>query len=347
MAASPPAPPSPERELPSARNRLENLLLRWTRWLLGRLPVPWVPALGSGFGWAVYRLTGFARRRTLGNLDIAFGSGMPPAQRRAAALRCYRHFGATLFEFLVLPRLTGPEVLERIDFANRAVLDTALAQGKGVILFGTHFGGWELLDAGLAAAGYPLTVYTGGQRNTLVDGQINEIRQATGQATVGRHPGGVRGLLRALRAGRIVALAADQHESTKRHYVSFFGQPVSVAPGPYQLARHSGAPALFANTVRTGSFRYRCTFEALRPPDPERDEERDLLEFTQQAFALLERDVRAHPDHYFWMHRRFRPIPREVVLSAANREFLASRLGAPVDAFWEAEAEPPAEPGRP
>jgi len=340
--ASPSSTPA-TRHSQSARDRLEARWARWARSLLALFPVPWVSAAGSGFGWAVWRLTGFARWRTLRNLDIAFGAALEPARRDAIARRCYRLFGATLFEFLSLPRLTKAQVLERIAFANPALLDAALAKGKGVILFGTHFGNWELLDAGLAAAGYPLTVYTGGQRNALVDGQINEIRKATGQATVPRHPGGARDLLRALKAGRIVALAADQHESTKRHYVAFFGQPVSVAAGPYQLARHTGAPVLFANTVRTGPFRYRCAFELLVAPDPERDEELDLLEFTQRAFALLERDVRAHPEHYFWMHRRFRPIPREVALSPTNRTFLASRLSGPLDAYWE---EAPGQPPR-
>lgn len=332
MTGSPSARPTASPPSASARDRLEAVLLRAMRWLVEMLPGDWASAAGSAFGCAVY-IAGFVRRQTLRNLDIAFGAAWSPAQRRDAAVRCYRHFGATLFEFLSLPRLTPAQVLERIAFANPALLDAALARGKGVIVFGTHFGGWELLDAGLAAAGYPLTVYTGGQRNTLVDDQINDIRQATGQATVPRNSGGARGLLRALKAGRIVALAADQHESTKRHYVSFFGQPVSAAAGPYQLARHSGAPVLFANAVRSSRFRYRCTFDLLEPPDPGRAEERDLLEFTQRAFTLLERDVSAHPDQYFWMHRRFRPIPREVVISPVNREFLAGRLSGPVDGF--------------
>jgi KDO2-lipid IV(A) lauroyltransferase len=184
-----------------------------------------------------------------------------------------------------------------------------------------------------------MTTYTGGLKNILVDDLINTRRRASGLDTVPRFPNGARGLLRALKRKRITGLVADQHESTKRHYVAFFGQPVSVAPGPYQLARHSGAPVVFASGVRVGPFRYRVNIETLPPPNPEGDEELDLLEFTQRAFALLERDVRAHPEQYFWMHRRFRPIPAEVELTPVNRRFLEGRLSGPIDAFWEHAAQ--------
>lgn len=255
--------------------------------------------------------------------------------------RCYRHFGALLCEFLSEPRVKG-RLPDHIVFDNLPLLSAALAQGRGLVLVAGHFGNWELVSPGLVAAGYPVTGYTGGLRNTLVDDQINAIRAFMGTKPVGRRSGGARGLLRTLRAGQIVALVADQHESTKRHYVAFFGQPVSIAAGPYQLARRSGAPVLWVRTLREGRFRYRATFEPLPGPHPEAEEEHDLLEFAQHMFALLERDTRAHPDHYFWMHNRFRMIPREITLSERNREFLAGRLRDSVDAFQEPPAAEPA-----
>ncbi len=344
--------PSPSEEVQdaaqahTARERLEARSVRLAMGMLGWLPLAWASGCGSALGWFLFRVVGFARREALRNLDIAFGDTLPIRARWAVAGRCYRLFGALLCEFLSLPRLKGERLWRHFVFDNLQVLAAAHAAGRGVVLLSGHLGNWELVGAGMVAAGYPITVYTGGQRNALVDGQINAIRAATGQRPVGRYSGGVRGLLRALRAGHVVALAADQHESTKRHYVAFFGQPVSVAAGPYQLARRSGAAVVYVRAVREGRFRYRATFEALpgaRPGAlPEAEEERDLLEFAQRMFALLERDVRAAPEHYFWMHRRFRPIPPEVTLSEENRAFLAGRLRGPVDSFREQPAAVPA-----
>lgn len=322
----------------SPRDRFEARLLRWARAILRLLPLPAVSAAGAAFGWFMFRVAGFARDQALRNLAIAFGRTLSESERRQVALACYRLYGAMVGEFLSLPRLKGAELTRRVVFANPGVLDAAMAQGRGVLLFVAHFGSWESTGAALAGAGYPTTVYAGGQRNTLVDSQLNAIRAATGELLVTR-TGGARALLRALKAKHVTALVADQHESTKRHYVSYFGQPVSVAPGPYQLARHSGAPVVFSTSVRTGPFRYRVTFEAMPGPASGRlsveAEERDLLEFLQRGFAKLERDARANPDHYFWMHRRFRPIPWDVTLTQVNRAFLEPRLSAPLDSFCE------------
>jgi Kdo2-lipid IVA lauroyltransferase/acyltransferase len=336
MTASVPSEAPVERH--TARERLEARLLRWSRRLLRLLPLPWVSVLGGALGWFLFTVTGFARAQALRNLEIAFGGTLPERERRSVARRCYQLYGAMVAEFLSLPRLKPKDLARRLSLTNPEVLDAARAEGKGVLLFVAHFGSWETLGAALAAAGYPITVYAGGQRNTLVDDQINGIRTAMGEVAVTRWNGGARGLLRGLKARHITALVADQHESTKRHYVSYFGQPVSVSPGPYQLARHTGAPVVFATTVRAGLFRYRTTFEAMPKPRTDIDEERDLLEFLQRAFAKLERDTRAHPDHYFWMHRRFRPIPAEVTLTPANRAFLEGRLAGTVDSFWEQQA---------
>jgi Kdo2-lipid IVA lauroyltransferase/acyltransferase len=318
----------------SARDRFEARLVRLAQAVLGALPLTGASLLGSAFGELLYRI-GFARGRTAHNLDVAFGASLSPDERARVVRRCYRHFGEALSEFLAFRGHAVADIAAHLTLANREVLDAALAEGKGVLLEMAHFGSWEILEAGLTAAGYPLTLYAGGQRNGLVDDQINATRRHLGAVAISRSPTGVRGLLRALKAGHITALVADQHESTKRHYVSFFGQPVSAVPGPYQLAKHTDAPTVFVRTVRVGRCRYRAEFDRLAPPQQSGNEEQDLLAFTQQLFTALERDVRAHPDHYFWMHRRFRPIPWDTSLTDGNKAFLAPRLSGPVDSFWE------------
>jgi KDO2-lipid IV(A) lauroyltransferase len=338
MTGSAPTKPAAASEKITLLQRVEALFIGTIIACLSRVPATAVPRIGAGLGWVLYNVFRFARKQVMRNLQIAFGD-LPESERKAIARRCYLFFGSNFCEALAVRGLTPQQRLERVTFANPEVMDAALAQGKGVLLFVAHFGSWEALGPAIVTAGYPFTVFTGGMKNPLVDEQINSLRRSSGLDTVPRSPTGARGLLRALKAGRISGLVADQHESTKRHYVSFFGQPVSVAPGPYQLAKHTGAPVVFGTTVRIAPLRYRATFEFLPPPDPSAEAELDLLEFTQRAFALLERDVRAYPDHYFWMHRRFRPIPREVSLTPVNRKFLESRLSGPVDAFWEDAAQ--------
>lgn len=304
------------------RNRLEALAVVLLRGFTGLLPLRWVSAPGAAMGWLLFHGFRLARRATLSNLAMAFPH-LPEDERRRIAARCYRFFGAVLWEFLNLGRIPHHRLGEFIELADRDVLDRALAEGRGVVLVSGHLGHWELMAGALAAAGYPVSMYVGGQSNALVDGLMNAVRRALGPETIGR--GNLRGLLKALRERRVVALLADQHEHTKRWYVCFFGQPVSAVSGPAQMLRRSGAALVFGACLRAGTFRYRARFRALPLPPPAESEEQDILNVTQVIFDALEAAAREHPEQYFWMHRRFRPIPKSARLSESNRRWLAER----------------------
>src|SRR5690349_19541447 len=152
---------------------------------------------------------------------------------------------------------------------------------------------------------------------------MNAVRRSMGSETIGR--GNMRGLLKALKDKRMVALLTDQHEHTKRWYVRFFGQPVSAVSGPAQMLRRSNAVLVFGACLQEGPFRYRTQFRVLPVPPPVEDEEADVLNLTQVMFDALEAVVKAHPEQYFWLHRRFRPIPKTARFSESNRQWLAAR----------------------
>ncbi len=308
------------------RDRLEALAVFLLRGITGLLPLRWVSLPGAAMGWVLFTVLRIARRTTLSNFAAAFGD-LPASERLRLAGACYRFFGALLWEFLNQPRVRRDRLGEFITLADRDVLDRALAEGRGVVLVSGHLGNWELMAGALAAVGYPVSMYVGGQSNALVDGVMNAVRRSLGAETIGR--GNMRGLLKALKARRIVALLADQHEHTKRWYVRFFGQPVSAVSGPAQMLRRSGAVLVFGACLREGPFRYRTQFRVLPVPPPAADEERDILDVTQVIFDALEAVVRTHPEQYFWLHRRFRPIPKTARLTESNRMWLAVH-GVPV-----------------
>jgi KDO2-lipid IV(A) lauroyltransferase len=308
--------------LRALRIRLEAAIVAALRGATALLPLRWVSVPGAGMGWALYAVLRLSRRTTLDNLAIAFGDRLGAPERERLARACYRFFGAVIWEFLNAPRIPRARIGEFITLENPEVVERALARGRGVVLVSGHLGHWELMAAGLAARGFPITMYVGGQGNALVDAAINAIRRALGSRTVGR--GATRGIFKALRAGGLVALLADQHESSRRQHVAFFGRPVSAVSGPFHMARRSGAALLFGACLREGRFRYRARFQELTPPPPSGDEQRDLLAVTQLLFTALEAVVRSHPEQYFWMHRRFRLVTA-AELTETNRAFLAAQ----------------------
>jgi KDO2-lipid IV(A) lauroyltransferase len=283
-----------------------------------------VGRLGRAAGRIAFDGLRLRRRQTLENLRLAFGDAMAAPDRIGLARDCYRHFGTLAFELLAMGHRPLQRAVPRVRLHDLERLREALRRERGAILVSGHLGNWEQVGLAISAAGLPLSLFVGGQHNPLVDELLNQNRRATGSHTIHKGPN-AKELLKALRANRIVALLADQHDPDKRHYVAFFGRPVSAAPGPARLARRTGAPLLFGDYTRDPDGCYGLRVEPV-PFETTDDEEGDVLRITQALFDRLEAAVRRHPAQYFWMHRRWRPIPPQVRLSEQNRAFLAGRV---------------------
>src|SRR5690606_19800241 len=118
-----------------------------------------------------------------------------------------------------------------------------------------------------------------------------------------------RQALHALRAGRAVAFAADQHAGRSGLWVPFFGRPASTYRGPALMALRTGAPVFLSIPLRMPDGMYEITLE---PIEIERtgDMDLDVLRLTEAYSLRLEAAVRANPEQYVWQHRRWRTPPR-------------------------------------
>ena len=306
---------------PRLRSLVEATAFSTVRWLLVPLPLPLVSVLGEGLGWFLFAVLRLRRRQTESNLEIAFGDLYSPAERRRLARECFRQMGALFTEFLCHSRI-AKKVGQVLPLENPELLDEGLGQGRGVLLVVSHLGNWELLGPAIAARGIPVDAYVGQQHNLIADGFVNDLRRSGGMGTIPKR-GGMRGMFRCLRMNRVMAVLSDQHFSRGRHYVRFFGQLVSVAPGMGALALRQRPFVVVSESYKVGRLRYRGRLIPLPIPPSSGNEEYDLLEITQRYMHILEDAIRRHPEQYFWMHRRFRPPPADADLSQTNRAFLA------------------------
>jgi KDO2-lipid IV(A) lauroyltransferase len=105
----------------------------------------------------------------------------------------------------------------------------------------------------------------------------------------------------------VLGYVIDQSEPSRSAiFPTFFGVPCATAPTPAVLAWRTGAATVFALSVPLPDGRHRVIIEGpLDPPDTG-DRERDALTFMQDLNDRLERWVRAHPDRWYWLHRRWK-----------------------------------------
>jgi KDO2-lipid IV(A) lauroyltransferase len=270
---------------------------RWARFVFAL-----AEALGSA-AWAV----GLRRRVALEGLRRAFPE-WTEGERRATGRAAYRQLGRSLAEVALARSLRDADLEDLVRFENWDLYESARARGRGVVVAVAHFGNWEVLARASARRGMPLTAITRALR-----GRLNQ------QLLAARREGGLRELpdkgstgaaLRLLRRGETLAIVVDQNMRPSRGiFVDFFGEPACTTPAAAVLALRSGAPLLAAFPVRSADGTHRVRMEGPFSPPAGARGRAAVLALTQELTRAVERAVREHPDHWFWVHRRWKTRP--------------------------------------
>jgi len=266
-------------------------------------------ALGAFVAWLAWVL-GIRRRVVLENLRLAFPE-KTEHERRAIARATYRNLGRLAQEFLLVPRMTQGELERAFTYEGWEGFEAAQARGKGVIACTAHFGNFEMLAAAHNRKGIPITMIS----RRMGRGRVNDIwRRARARA-------GVEDLVvskgetlkqarRALERGRVLGYVIDQNQPLRRAiFPTFFGVPAATSPTPAVLALRTGAAVVFVVALPLGGGRHHVHMEGPLDVPETGDRRRDVLAFMQDLNHRLERHVRAHPEHWYWLHRRWKTRP--------------------------------------
>ncbi len=289
------------------QHRFEYLLLRALRGIVVSLPLRTAQALGARLGGFAHALFASRRRVALENLERAF-PGMTPAERERIARGAFRNYGITFLELLWAPNLTT-RVLDRLVVPGEGsaqLIRELHGRGRGLIVLTGHFGNWELVALAFPhLSGLAVHVIVQQQNNELADALISQHRALFGNTLIPRGIS-VREILSALDRGGIVALAADQSGPKEGVFVPYFGREVATPQGPAAFAVRKGTPILMLFMVRQDDGTYRAECEAVPMDDLGAGDTDAVSELTRRHTAILERMVRAHPDQWLWMHRRWK-----------------------------------------
>ncbi|MGB9068081.1 MAG: lysophospholipid acyltransferase family protein [Candidatus Acidiferrales bacterium] len=277
--------------------------------LLGLLPRPAARFVGASFAAAAYAVRATLRRAALFNLRLAFPD-WTDRQCRRAIRGMVRQIGWMAGEFSQFPKYTR-ENIERIvvvdGFEN---FDAARRRGKGVLFLTGHMSAWELAPFAQALYGYPLHFLVRPIANRRVDALINSYRCGAGNRPIEKNKS-ARAILKVLADGGTVGVLADHNTDIEESvFVKFFGISASTTSGLARLALRTDAAVVpgFLSWDE-GRRKYRLRFEPAVELVRTANEEADVVENTQRFTRLIEDFVRAHPDQWLWVHRRWKTRP--------------------------------------
>ncbi len=284
-------------------------LLRGVLAVGGRAPLK----LGRGLGAIAARLAlPFARRdrsRMKANLELAFPE-LDRRERDRIMHGCVRHFGRMLAEVAWLWRADVADVRQLVEIEGIEHLFTALDGGRGAILATGHVGNWELLNAALAASGVPISAVVRELDDPRLDSSVTALRERFGSQVVPRGVEAGRQLVRTLLSNRGVGLLIDQDiPSIPGVFVPFFGRLAWTPSGAAMLALRTGCAIMpgFIHRMPDGRHKVKIDPPFELPEEGPRDQR--VTELTAAATAAVEWQVRAWPEQWVWMHRRWRTRP--------------------------------------
>ncbi len=280
--------------------------------LLALIPLSWMQRLGALCGRLLWALSPRWRARFENH---ARGAGFAPAQYRPAAAAA----GAMVAELPWL-WLRGPDVgvLDRVRWEGVDRFEAALDEGRGVILVTPHLGSWEMACQALAER-YGRTrqdmvaLYRPARKAWLAP-LVAQSRNRAGVQAVPTTTGGVRSLVKTLRAGSFTLILPDQVPPDGQGvWAPFFGRPAYTMTLLPRLARQTGATVLL------------CWCERLAPGDGfvmhvepmdgnglgVGDPAATPESAAQALNAAMERLIRQAPGQYLWSYARYKQPPKD------------------------------------
>ncbi len=282
-------------------------------WLALRLVRLLPVAVASNIGGAVARGIGPLLPVTSvadANLRLALPE-LDAAARRRVIRGVWDNLGRTIAELPHLPALRQTAAGPGWTMQGWEAATSPLRSGGPGIFFSGHIANWELPIPAAASLGVLISALYRAPANPLVDQLLLALRnQAMGVAVpmFAKGPAGARGALAHLRGGGIIGLLIDQ-KMNDGISVDFFGHPAMTAPAGAALALRFRCPVIPAHAERIGPARYRIIVEPPLPLPDSGDRHADIVTLTAAMNACLERWIRARPESWLWLHRRW---PKEL-----------------------------------
>jgi len=280
--------------------------------VINLIPLKWRISLFEGLSRLIYALDDRHRRIALRGLTLAFPEkGLK--ERDAIARGAFRNLARVTAEFFSLPRLNEKNFTRYITFEGLENFQNAYRKGKGIIFLTAHFGNWEWMAALFPLQSHhPLHVVVRPLDSGFLDSLVEQVRTTTGNQAIPKQKA-MGQILRLLKRGEMVGILLDQNMAWQEGvFVDFFGEKACTNTGMALLALKTEAPLLPAFNIRQRDGRYRVIIEPEVPLIRTGDKDRDVLENTQRFTQIIERYVREYPDHWLWIHQRWKTRPWQV-----------------------------------
>jgi KDO2-lipid IV(A) lauroyltransferase len=289
------------REIPTALRAKYFLTNAALRAMFGAvLLLPYrhrVPMMGWLASRVIAPVAGW-RRRIRDNLALAWPD-LPAEEVRRLTRKVPDNVGRTLIELYSGAEFVARARNARIEGEGLAALEAARAEGRPVILVTAHFGNYDAARAVLIARGHHMGALYRAMSNPYFNAHYVRTISAIGTPMFEQGRRGMVEMVRHLKGGGVLGILTDL-AARRGEPLRFFSAPALTSLVTAELALKYDAVLIPTFSTRMANG---LDFAVeLQAPVPHGDP----AAMTQEVNDRLEAKVRANPEQWFWIHRRWK-----------------------------------------
>ena len=273
-------------------------------WLLHFLPPKMLARTGELIGLLFMGLSRERRKVVQTNLRLCFPEHSKKQRNRLAQAH-FRAFGRALAESTVAWWSNADRVRALATIEGKEFFDSANLAGP-VIVLAPHFVGVEILAIRLSIEENAQSMYSH-QKNAVFDRFLVSRRTRFRDIRLASRQDGIKRVVRGLKARLPLFFLPDMDFGPRDAiFVPFFGVLAATIDAVPRLAALTGAavvPVLIEQ--KPAGQGYRIRFLPQWENYPTRDFRADTLRMNQ----FIEDCVKATPEQYYWVHKRFKTRP--------------------------------------
>jgi KDO2-lipid IV(A) lauroyltransferase len=245
-----------------------------------------------------------------GNLERSFPEKTKEWHRQIEK-EYYAHFGDITVESVKHFSIDNELAMSRMKHVNVEVFSPFFETGRSVLIAGGHLNNWELY-AVTANQNVPHDVMAVYKKlsDPVMDEAVRNSRQRFGlemvrtvdaQSWMKKHATGSR--------PKAVVMGFDQSPANpkKAWWTPFLNQETAWYYGLEKWAHQYDLPVIYGHIYKDARGQYTTRYELVA----DHPAELKLGEVLNRCITLLEADIRNHPGHWLWSHKRWKHVRPE------------------------------------
>jgi KDO2-lipid IV(A) lauroyltransferase len=264
----------------------------------------------SALGRFVYRFLPYRRGVIIENITRAYGARVSASQVEQLAKAHYTHLVKLLGELISFRFMSLKARAQRVRVDGVPELTQAFFAEKGIIVLTGHFGNFEV------------STVSGIEHFPQVKGRIHFLRRPikpkwlsdfltkrfnqAGFGVIGRR-GSLDEIVTILEKGEAIVFPFDQYARRPEGIdIPFFDVPAGTHKSMAVIAMATGSPVMPAASWRETDGTHVLKFWPPLTPIEHNDVGQEIRLNTAQYNEALEQLVLAHPEQWWWVHRRWK-----------------------------------------